>query len=119
MVDMDKYTELKGKIDSKYSNGLVQQSENIISLYDLITMLKEEMEPLRKVKIDKEFQEKINADRTIFQRIGLFKKQAVVKGKCNGGYTSVEQNRSTISLHFEEKNSSFDRCIVLHKDFDT
>lgn len=116
---MDKYTELKGKIDSKYSNGLVQQSENIISLYDLITMLKEEMEPLRKVKIDKEFQEKIDADRTIFQRIGLFKKQAIVKGKCNGGYTSVEQNRSTISLHFEEKNSSFDRCIVLHKDFDS
>ncbi len=86
---MDSYTELKNKIDSRYSDSYVTQTENVISLYDLITMLEEEMEPLRRVKMGKDFQNQINADRTITQRIGLFKKRAVVDNKCTGTYTSV------------------------------
>lgn len=116
---MDSYTKLLTSIDNKYSNGSVEQSENIISLYDLVTILQEEMEPLRKVKIGKEFQDKINADRTIFQRIGLFKKRAIVNKKCTGGYTETGQTSSKISLCFEEKGQGLGTHIVLHKDFDS
>lgn len=67
---MDSYTKLLTSIDEKYDGEEIEQTENIISLYDLVSMLSEEMEPLRELKMDKEFQNKINRDRTIFQRIG-------------------------------------------------
>lgn len=116
---MDKYTELMSKIDTKYSGEEVEQSENIISLYDLVTMLEEEMEPLRKLKMDKEFQNKINNDRTILQRIGLFRTRTVVDKKCKGGYTEVGANRSSISLNFEDKGNVLGTHVVLFKDFDS
>lgn len=116
---MDKYTELMSKINTKYSEEEVEQSENIISLYDLVTMLQEEMEPLRKLKMDKEFQNKINNDRTILQRIGLFRTRTVVDKKCKGGYTEVGENRSSISLNFEDKGNELGTHVVLFKDFDS
>ena len=39
---MDSYTKLMTSIDEKYSGEEVEQSENIISLYDLVKMLEEE-----------------------------------------------------------------------------
>ena len=116
---MDKYTELMNRIDTKYSGEEIEQTENVISLYDLVTMLQEEMEPLRKLKMDKEFQNKINNDRTILQRIGLFRTRTVVDKKCNGGYTEVGENRSSISLNFEDKGNVLGTHVVLFKDFDS
>lgn len=116
---MDKYTELMNRIDTKYSGEEIEQTENIISLFDLVTMLQEEMEPLRKLKMDKEFQNKINNDRTILQRIGLFRTRTVVDKKCNGGYTEVGKNRSSISLNFEDKSNVLGTHVVLFKDFDS
>ncbi len=116
---MDSYTKLKTKIDEKYSEGYVQQSENIISLYDLITILESEMKPLRKIQLGKEFQEQINADRTILQRIGLFKKQEVIDKKCTGYYTCVGEKRSELTIHFEDKSRNIGNYISLYKDFDS
>lgn len=115
---MDKYTELMNRIDTKYSREEIEQTENVISLYDLVTILSEEMEPLRKLKMDKEFQNKINRDRTIFQRIGLFKRKEVINKKCTGGYTEVSENRSTISLGFDN-GQALGVHVVLYKDFDS
>lgn len=115
---MDKYTELMNRIDTKYSGEEIEQTENVISLYDLVTILSEEMEPLRKLKMDKEFQNKINRDRTIFQRIGLFKRKEVINKKCTGGYTEVSENRSTISLGFDN-GQALGVHVVLYKDFDS
>lgn len=116
---MDKYTELMNRIDTKYSDSEVEQTENIISLYDLVTFLQESMEPLRSLKMDKEFQNKVNRDRTVLQRIGLFKKHEVTNKKCTGGYTDVEENRSKISMCFEEKGNALGTHVVLYKDFDS
>ncbi len=116
---MDSYTRLKNKIDSRYSDSYVTQTENVISLYDLITMLEEEMEPLRRVKMGKDFQNQINADRTITQRIGLFKKRDVVDNKCTGTYTSVGETSSELTIHFDDKNQSLGRYMCLYKDFDS
>lgn len=44
---MDSYTKLITSIDEKYSGEEIEQTENIVSLYDLVTILSEEMEPLR------------------------------------------------------------------------
>lgn len=115
---MDKYTELMNRIDTKYSGEEIERTENVISLYDLVNILSEEMEPLRKLKMDKEFQNKINRDRTIFQRIGLFKKKEVINKKCTGGYTEVSENRSTISLGFDN-GQALGVHVVLYKDFDS
>ena len=115
---MDKYTELMDKIDTKYNCEDVLQTENIISLFDLVSMLSEEMEPLRKLKMDKEFQNKINRDRTILQRIGLFRRQEVINKKCTGGYTDVGEKRSTISLGFDNGHA-LGVHVVLLKDFDS
>ena len=115
---MDKYTELMNRIDTKYSGEEIEQTENVISLYDLVTILSEEMEPLRKLKMDKEFQNKINRDRTILQRIGLFKRKEVINKKCTGGYTEVSENRSTISLGFDN-GQALGVHVVLYKDFDS
>lgn len=115
---MDSYTKLMTSIDEKYSGEEVEQSENIISLYDLVKMLEEEMEPLRKVKVDRSFHDKINADRTILQRIGLFRKKAVINQKCNGGYTETGEKRSTISINFDN-GKALGTHVVLHKDFDS
>lgn len=115
---MDSYTKLITSIDEKYEDNGVEQTENIISLYDLVTILSEEMEPLRKLKMDKEFQNKINRDRTIFQRIGLFKRKEVINKKCTGGYTEVSENRSTISLGFDN-GQALGVHVVLYKDFDS
>lgn len=116
---MDSYTKLITSIDEKYEDNGVEQTENIISLYDLVTILSEEMEPLRKLKMDKEFQNKINNDRTILQRIGLFRTRTVVDKKCKGGYTEVGENRSSISLNFEDKGNVLGTHVVLFKDFDS
>lgn len=113
---MDSYTKLMTSIDEKYSGEEVEQSENIISLYDLVKMLEEEMEPLRKLKLDDEFYNKINADRTVFQRIGLFRKKAVVNQKCTGGYTDTGEDRSKISVHFDN-GKDLGTHVVLYKDF--
>ena len=115
---MDSYTKLITSIDEKYEDNGVEQTENIISLYDLVTILSEEMEPLGKLKMDKEFQNKINRDRTIFQRIGLFKRKEVINKKCTGGYTEVSENRSTISLGFDN-GQALGVHVVLYKDFDS
>lgn len=115
---MDSYTKLMTSIDEKYSGEEVEQSENIISLYDLVKMLEDEMEPLRTLKLEKDFYNKINADRTVFQRIGLFRKKAVINQKCTGGYTETGEKRSTISVHFDN-GKDLGAHVVLYKDFDS
>lgn len=115
---MDSYTKLKTMIDSKYNEGNVQQTENVISLFDLINMLEEEIEPLRTLKLGNALQNQINADRTVFERIGLLRKKAVVNKRCTGMHTSVGKDFSSISFHFMEKKKDDFTYIDLKKDFE-
>ena len=80
---MDKYNELKERIDFKYTGREVEQTENIISLFDLYVLLVDEMRELKDVKDLDWFKEKINNDRTFFKRFGLFRKKAIVDQKCD------------------------------------
>lgn len=116
---MDKYTELMQRIESQYSGEEVEQTQNIISLYDLYTILMEEMEPLNKIKMGNELQNKINADRTFFKRIGLFRRQAVIDKKCMGVYTDIGETRSEIVFSFDERRSSVGSHLTLYKDIDS
>lgn len=116
---MDKYTELMQKIQSQYSGEEVEQTDNIISLYDLYTILKEEMEQLNKIKTGKDLQNKINADRTFFKRMGLFKRQADIDKKCIGVYTDIGETRSEIMFSFENKQSALGTHLSLYKDLDS
>lgn len=116
---MDKYTELMQRIESQYSGEEIEQTENIISLYDLYTILMLEMKPLNMIKMGNDLQNKINADRTIFRRIGLFKRQAVIDKKCTGIYTDIGETRSEIVFSFDERRSSVGSHLTLYKDIDS
>lgn len=113
---MDAYTKLMTTITSKYDCDQVEQSENVISLYDLVAILDKEMEPLRKIKMEDGFRKKINADRTIFQRVGLFKKEAIINKKCEYVYTDASGDRSSITIGFGSVPKIVE-VIELRKDF--
>ncbi len=115
---MDAYTKLMTTITSKYDCDEVEQSENVISLYDLVTLLDKEMEPYRTLKMENEFRDKINADRTILQRVGLFRKKAVIDQQCEYVHTSVSEDKSSITIGFGI-NFLTSGNIVLYKDFDS
>lgn len=112
---MDKYTELKEKIDTKYSNGEVEQTENIISLFDLYVLLDREMKSYREVKNLDWFKDKINTDRTFFKRVGLFKKKASIDQRCDFTYCDIDDKKCKLSVSF----ATFGTSLVLYKDFDS
>lgn len=112
---MDKYTELKERIDFKYTGREVEQTENIISLFDLYVLLIEEMRELKDVKDLDWFKEKINNDRTFFKRFGLFRKKAIVDQKCDFVYCDIDDKKSKLSVSFTDFNTH----LIVYKDIDS
>lgn len=114
---MDRYTEIKEIIDKKYvePDG-VERTEEFVSLFDLIDMLEMKFDDLKIVMKGDYLKEQINADRTVFQRIGLFKKEKVINKKCTSIISTMGKKKTRISFGFEDyKKHNF---VVLMKDRD-
>lgn len=112
---MDRYTEIKETIDKKYiePDG-IERTIDTVSLFDLIDMLEMKFDDLRIVMKGDYLKDQINADRTVFQRIGLFKKEKVINKKCTSVISTLGKKKTRISFGFDDHNrSSF---VVLLKD---
>ncbi len=117
---MDRYDELKRTIDKKYTDREVECHDNIINLYELYHILTDEIAPYRTVMDGSEIQRKINADRTIIEKLGMFKKRSVVRNKCTSAICSVKSNSSRICFGFEDKKVSMgSKFTAIVKDFDS
>lgn len=118
---MDRYTEIKETIDKKYiePDG-IERTEDVVSLFDLIDMLEMKFDDLRIVMKGDYLKEQINADRTILQRIGLFKKEKVINKKCTSIISTMGKKKTRISFGFEDKGSAAgSKFVVLLKDRDS
>lgn len=112
---MDKYIELMNKINAKYSGEEVEQTENIISLWDLVNILKEEMQPFYDVRLGHDLRDKINGDRNILQRIGILRRNAL-DNECRSAYTYMSENSNEISIAFKTQSAAMDSHLVIIKD---
>lgn len=115
---MDKYIELMNRINTKYSGEEVEQTENIISLWDLVSILKEEMQPFYEVRLGHGLRDKINKDRNILQRMGILRRNAL-DNECRSAYTGISENRNEISIAFKESGSTVDSSLIIIKDRDS
>lgn len=118
---MDRYTEIKETIDKKYIEPEgVERTEEVVSLFDLIDMLEMKFDDLRIVMKGDYLKDQINADRTVLQRIGLFKKEKVINKKCTSVISTLGKKKTRISFGFEDKSRSMgSRFVVLMKDRDS
>lgn len=109
---MDKYTELKGKINEVINGEWVYESENVISLNDLHFIVGKRMAGLRDVMKSQEFMDKVNADRTIMERIG-FRKRAVVSKKCSIVMPQSDGEVSRIAFGFDKDSKNYSSNFVI------
>jgi hypothetical protein len=118
MVDMDEYTRFKQDLDKKYiePDG-IEKKDGVISLYDLIDILEMGFDDLKLTMDGSALRDQINQDRTILQRINLFKKKRVIDKKCTSIISSFNKDKCRISFGFEDSSRSMgSRFVVLIKD---
>ena len=115
---MDKYTEFKEVVDNNYIASVgVNKDEGTISLLNLLNILKSSFETLAVTMNGSELKEQINQDRTITERIGVFKKRKVIIDKCTSVISNYGRKKCRISFGFYDKNrSSGHKFVVLMKD---
>lgn len=118
---MDEYTRFKQDLDKKYiePDG-IEKSEGVISLYDLIDILETGFDNLKLTIDGSELRDQINQDRTVLQRINLFKKKRVIDKKCTSVISNFNKNKCRISFGFEDSGRSMgSRFVVLIKERDS
>ena len=118
---MDEYTRFKQDLDKKYiePDG-IEKSEGVISLYDLIDLLETGFDNLKLTIDGSELRDQINQDRTVLQRINLFKKKRVIDKKCTSVISNFNKNKCRISFGFEDSGRSMgSRFVVLIKERDS
>ena len=117
---MDKYIEFKNTLEEKYINSALERTEGVISLYDLIDLLEMGFDDLKLTMDGSALREQINRDRTVFERIGLFRKKAVVNQKCTSVISNYNRKKCRISFGFENRGSrTGHEFVVLIKDRDS
>ena len=118
---MDEYTRFKQDLDKKYiePDG-IEISEGLICLYDLIDILETGFDNLKLTMDGSELRDQINQDRTVLQRINLFKKKRVIDKKCTSVISNFNKNKCRISFGFEDSGRSMgSRFVVLIKERDS
>ena len=118
---MDEYTRFKQDLDKKYiePDG-IEQRDGVISLYDLIDILEMGFDDLKLTMDGSDLKDQINQDRTILQRINLFKKRRVIDKKCTSVISNFGKKKCRISFGFEDSSRSMgSRFVVLIKDRDS
>ena len=118
---MDEYTRFKQDLDKKYiePDGL-EKGEGVISLYDLIDILETGFDNLKLTMDGSELRDQINQDRTVLQRINLFKKKRVMDKKCTSVISNFNKNKCRISFGFEDSGRSMgSRFVGLIKERDS
>ena len=118
---MDEYTRFKQDLDKKYiePDG-IEKSEGVISLYYLIDILETGFDNLKLTIDGSELRDQINQDRTVLQRINLFKKKRVMDKKCTSVISNFNKNKCRISFGFEDSGRSMgSRFVVLIKERDS
>ncbi len=118
---MDKYTELKENIRRKYSGEAVQSTENIISLYELINILKAEITDFQKVMQGDYLKNKVNRDRTFVQRVGLFrKKETIINDECTSIISHYDDAKNWITFGFRAPGEKVgNKFVSVIKDVDS
>ena len=118
---MDEYTRFKQDLDKKYiePDG-IEKSEGVISLYDLINILEIGFDNLKLTMDGSELRNQINQDRTVLQRINLFKNKRVIDKKCTSVISNFNKDKCRISFGFEDGGRSMgSRFVVLIKERDS
>ena len=115
---MDEYTRFKQDLDKKYREpDGIEQRDGVISLYDLIDILEMGFDDLKLTMDGSALRNQINQDRTVLQRINLFKKKRVIDKKCTSIISSFNKDKCRISFGFEDSSRSMgSRFVVLIKD---
>ena len=118
---MDEYTRFKQDLDKKYiePDG-IEKSEGVISLYDLIDILETGFDNLKLTMDGSELRDQINQDRTVLQRINLFKKKRVMDKKCTSVISNFNKNKCRISFGIGDSGRSMgSRFVGLIKERDS
>ncbi len=107
---MDKYNEIKEKIEKKYLSGNEELTDGRISILELVDILNEIFKPLKDIERNENFKRIINGNIGIPSKIkrALNRKKATILDKdCEIIVSQFKDNTSSIILFFNDINEQY------------